>query len=305
MPLPGVDSSDDEPYKLRPARLRTSTLLQVPKVSARVCEKDVPPLTVYDHIVNGEFKIEYIEGPNESVKLGAKPKMKAAKLKAAVKEGPKRDKLLWAWLQVLSIDPQQTVVGLQITKAGSDEEKFLIVKYTFAGKSNNTLSTRLYPITNYLAWRPKKDSKWTPDEDSLFDFMKDKCNNKQALSRAKSTMEAFRFLLYVCRGSKCLEFACMSPLLTGMAVHHTSLMGLRKQTPQVSLATIILLETLIFNHALDEVSMIVIGDCLFLCYLRARFYDGCFIRSWKVDKHFIIAVVEQTKTSRLDQGKRL
>ena len=89
-----------------------------------------------------------------------------------------------------------------MSKAAGLDEQTKIVRYTLAGKANNTLSTRLVPVTGYSSWRPTSDATWAPDEDDLYEYMKENTSAKQALSRARSTMKSFRFVLYVCRGQQ-------------------------------------------------------------------------------------------------------
>ena len=179
----------------------------------------------------------------------------------------------------------------------------LVLRFAFAGSSNSTLTMRIGPILKYLVWRGASDRTWTPSEDDLFDFMTEECPGTKALSRANTIVKAFRFLFFVCRGSNTLQTTIQSPLLAGMAFEHSSLMGVRKQAPELSVDSLIVIETLIFEEAYDEIKWTVMGAGVISTYARSRYPDGNSILGYELEKSVIKYTVDQTKTSRLDTSR--
>ena len=132
-------------------------------------------------------------------------------------EGPN---VFVAWTRVLAVDYQQTQVGRQLEKCGDQVEQSTVIRYTFAGRSTLTLVMRLGPLVKYLVWRASGDHAWPPGEDDLYSSMKFHCPGDRALSRAMVVIKGFRFLYFVCRGSRSLGEAVESPFLQGMAFEH-------------------------------------------------------------------------------------
>ena len=227
-------------------------------------------------------------------------KSKGNKVRAAVKHDKRRLGLLRTWLGILTIDYTVTRVGEQLRKAETLDEKLEILKFTFAGRSNNTLIARSAPVLKYLSWRPAQDLKWLPDEEDLYKFMAKNCNSSQPLSRAKSTMEAFTFVAHVCRATRELLDALESPLLIGMAVHNYSMMPERKQAADISVESFIKLEVLLHNQALEDVKHMVLGAAVLCGYLRSRFDDSNQISRIHLEERVAIAKVKKTKTTRVD-----
>ena len=116
-------------------------------------------------------------------------------------------------------------------------------------------------------------------------------------------MKAFAFMYYLFKGTPILKEAVESTLLRGMAFEHSALMGIRKQPPELSLASMKTLEEFIFYDAFQEVIWVVLGASLLAAYLRARFYDCNNIIGYRKEGKTFTFIVEKTKTSKLDSSR--
>ena len=304
IPLPGESSDEEDDGKRHVIRkLSIQVALQVPMMPGTFAfaEKHIPPVEVYHRLPALEY-VDEVGCSSIATLLGARAKCKA-KISAKEPDAVTRKRLLESWMKILLLDPSQTRVGMQLRRASSNDDRAVILQYTFSGRANAILSARLQPVLSYLLWSAQCDASWTPVEDDLFKYMSQENSRHHALSRAESTVESFKFVLFVCRGIVSLKETRESPLRNGMAREHTLLTGNRKQSMELERKVMVRLETLIFHMALDETRFVIAGAALFQGYFRARFADGGYTLVFMEEKHFYLMEVSQTKISHLDTGR--
>ena len=133
--------------------------------------------------------------------------------------------------------------------------------------------------------------------------MKHYCGRDKPLTRAKTTVEAFKYFLHVCRGTLKLAHTMESPLINGMAVEHMTGMGTRKQSAELSVESMLVLEELVHHGALEEVRRMIVGGGILCAYLRSAFFDSNQITSVTLEKKVMATQVELTKTCRNDKDR--
>ena len=228
---------------------------------------------------------------------------KRKRLRPAVKHNKRRKKLFESWKQLLLIDPAQSMIGNQIAAAKDNKEVTDMLAYTFAGRSNSTLAMCIGPLLQYLVWRPMLDCTWTPEEENLYLFMKHYCGRDKPLTRARTTVEAFKYFLHVCRGTLKLAHTMESLLINGMPVEHMTGMGTRKQSAELSVESMLVLEELVHHGAIEEVRRMIVGGGILCAYLRSRFFDSDQITPVTLEKRVMAIQVELTKTCRNDKDR--
>jgi hypothetical protein len=237
--------------------------------------------------------------PGSSSSTGIRPAKPV--LRAEEGDEVRRTRALESWWSLLRLDVSQTVTGKQLHNASDKDEEMLILKYTVSSKSTNTLICRQPPINIFFSWRASGDRLWMPDEQTLYDFMSSRAGGSNPKSRALATLEAFRFIYYTFQGPAVLKEAIESPRLVGFANEKIKELGLRKQATTLSLESLLVCENIVYEHALEEVKLTVLGGCLCLPLLRGRKSDCKLILDHCLEKTVVWIQVKATETSGSDR----
>ena len=226
------------------------------------------------------------------------PAKRVKKVASKPPDGPRRNKLLTAWLTIVMIAPWASETGVQVSHV-EEEEALVIIRHTVSDKATATLASRLCSLGGLVKWCAQGINGvwWPPPEWGVYQYVTQTATEHDPLTRANQLMEAMVFFFFTF-GCWAFKGIVSSRRIVGLAQERMAKLGVRKQAKTMSLHMLITLENLVFHGGLGVLETLVIGGCLFLMYARARFSDFDSLISLEWFSGVLVATVIGTKTSR-------